>query len=150
MNVLTREIQTGGRRLAGTRLTATIPLTQAVLNELAAASSGRAGQVGVAIHADNQLVIHYGSFHATVAVPRMIDLRTSPRITVTLASTVIAWTAKTMIKAPYVAIDGRNVSIDLSAVPQLEPLRNVWRHVHAIKISTTEGRMRLAIEVVVT
>jgi hypothetical protein len=119
------------------------------LNELAALSSGRAGQVGVAIHANNQLVIHYGSFHARVEVPQTIDLRASPRITVTLASTVIAWTVKTMLKVPYIDIDGRNVSIDLSAVPQLAPLRDLWRHIHSIRISTTEGRMTLAVDLVI-
>ena len=149
MRTFEHELQTGGRRLRGTRLVATIPITQAVLDTALSTLSGAARGVRVEIHDNNRIVVHYGPLNIDANLLHAVNVGPSPTLTVTLASTVVAWTLKQTVRAPGVSINGKQVTIDLGALPALRPYRHLLHHVKSATLATRRSLITVGLEVFV-
>ena len=124
-------------QLQGTTAGGTLNIAASAVNDLLRLSRPEAG-LSVDFEPQNQALIRYGVFHARITLPRTIDLRTQSRITVTLASTVIAWGLKAMLTQPFLSVAGRDVTVDLDAVPALQPWREWLRGFTAIEVATSK------------
>src|SRR5688500_279392 len=114
MNVLLRELQSGGAALAGTAAAGAIRIAEADLND-AIAPVAAASRFKLELHGDNRVLVRFGVFHATVVLPPPSDLSQSSALTFSLGSIAIAWALKAVVKQPYVRIHGRHVIVDLAA-----------------------------------
>src|SRR5688500_4217160 len=99
-------------QLSGTHAEGTPRNGGAGINDALHAAHHGVDRTTVEVHENNRLIIRYGVLHAQVMLPPSIDPGPSPRLTVTLASSFIAWGLKAMLRQPYVHIHGRHVTID--------------------------------------
>ena len=148
MKTLQREAQTGLRRLRGTHVTGSIPLKQSDVNDLLKSSA--AGQSAhVEFRGGNRIVVHYSAFHIEAVLAESLDAGASPTVSVTLASTLVAWTLKWANRLPYVRIDGRRVTIDLAGVPAFGAYRELLMHIKAATFTTTPGNLTVNFEILI-
>jgi hypothetical protein len=90
----------------------------------------------------NRLVVRYGVLHATATLSTALEVGPSPRLTLTLASFVVAVALKAALRQPYVTISGRRVTVHLADVPALQSIRGVWPHVRRVDFSTRRGTVQ--------
>ena len=110
-----------------------------VLSAWLSAASPALAHARLEIERDNRLRIHVGVLQATATLEPAAVLGDSPTIAVVLESRVVAWTLSAFLRAPFIAIDGRIVTIDLSRVPALAPWRAVLRHVKRLSFTSAPG-----------
>jgi len=132
-------------QFAGTRIEGTISVSSAALNELLATDDSPLRGATLEVAPDNQLVVHYGLLHATATLPEAIDTGASPRVTLTLASLLVAMGLKAALRQPYVEVRGRRLTISLADVPQLRPMRELWPCVRRVDLSTDRDAIRARI-----
>ena len=129
--------------LRGTNVEGTIQLSEATVNDLLRLGSHQNRVPIIEVQANNQLTVRYGLLHARLTLPDAVDLGTSPRVTISLASVIVAWGLKAVVHQPYVHIHGRHVTIDVAAVPALDPWRTVWPHFRSVQLSTDQAVLRV-------
>jgi hypothetical protein len=150
INVLQQEAATGFRRLAGTQLRGTVPLTQALLNGVLRQIRQVPSGLQLEIQAANRIVVRYGVVQASGVLHEVVRVgQHAPQITVELASSIIAWTLKQTLKMAAVRIDGRRVTIDLGALEGMAAYRQYWPYLQSIRVRTTPGRLQVDFEVTV-
>lgn len=146
LDVLRAEVTRGLPRLSGARLTADVPIRQAVLDEVLRMVPGVPADLAVEIGADRHVQVRYGVFHANGRLaPRFTG--TAPHLTLELASQLVAWALQRLPRPPFVGVQGRVVRVDLSRVPALALLAPLWRHVDAVSLTSTAGRLDVRIDV---
>lgn len=135
---LEREARTGFPRFPGTRLSGTIPIAQDVLNEVLSQIDGIPKGVRVEIESGNRVVARIGVVRAaaTLQSPAGLDGRT---ITLELASRMVAWGITQYLRASFITIAGRVVTIDLARVPALTPWQASLTQLERITFSTQPG-----------
>lgn len=131
-------------QLSGSTVSGAIQVAESALNDLLTRAAG-ARAPSVQLWPDNRLFVRYGVFHAQVLLPRAVELRPSPRITFTLASLVAALGLKAIVRVPFIEIRGRDVTIDLAAVPALVPWRALFRHLDAVELASERGLLRVRV-----
>jgi hypothetical protein len=149
LNIVERELQNGARGLRGTNVAGVVPLTQALLNDLLKNSASAAREVTVEIHPANRIVVHYGAFHFEAVLADVMELGASPTLSLTLASTVIAWTMKRTLNMPGLQIEGKRVTFDVGAVDALRAYRELWPHIKSVKLGTEPGVLIVVFEVLI-
>jgi hypothetical protein len=149
LNIFERELQSGARGLRGMNVAGVVPLTQPLLNELLKNSGSAPRDVSLEIHAANKIVVHYGAFHVEAVLDDVMKLGTSPTISLTLASTVIAWTMKRTVNMPGLQIDGKRVTVDIGAVDALRGYRELWPHIKSVKLGTEPGVLTVVFEILI-
>jgi hypothetical protein len=147
--ILERELHNGAAALRGTNVAGVVPLTQALLNELLKNSSNTARDVTLEIHPANRVVVHYGAFHVEAVLADVMELGPSPAVSLTLASTVIAWTMKRTLDMPGVHIEGKRVTFDLGTVDALNAYRQLWPHIKSVKFGTEAGVLIVVFEILI-
>lgn len=125
--------------LEGTTAAGTIRLAESAINEWLGRTRPGASAPSIDFRPDNQALIRYGVFQARVTLPPALDVGPQPRLTVTLASTMVAWGLKAMLTQSFISVDGRRVTIDLAAVPALQPYREWFPCFTAVHLSTTDS-----------
>jgi hypothetical protein len=134
-------------QLSGSHATGTIQVTEATLNEaLRAGTHGGTAPIVRLFH-DNLIEVRYGMMHARAVLPVALDTAGAPRVTVVLASTVVAWGLRAAVRQPFVEFNGRNMTIHLASVPALASFRDVWPHVTSAQLSTAPGVLRVHLSV---
>lgn len=130
-------------QLQGTRAEATIQVTESAINEVIAIV--RRGQTvpTIRLMGNNRLEVRYGMLHAHAELPRAIDAGPAPRLTVKLASRVIAWALHAALRLSFLEFHGRFVTVHLAAVPALARYRALWPHLRSARLATAPGRVRL-------
>ena len=129
---------------AGTHIDGTFFLSEASLNELLRAGAPVDGAT-VSVGADNQLVMRYGILQAAATLPPSIETGASPRLTLTLASFVVAIALRAALRQRYLSISGRRLTIDLANLPGLEAVRPFWSHVRGVDLATDGRNVRVRV-----
>jgi hypothetical protein len=120
------------------------------LNELLNLADSRLRGATVEVGLDNQVVFRHGVVRATATLPYTVEVGSSPRITLSLASVVVALALKALLRQPYVHFQGRHLTIHLAEVPALQSWRAVWPHVRSVEVATEREGVRLRVVLTVT
>ena len=140
-----REARAGFPRFSGMRLSGSIPVTQDVLNEVLSQIEHLPKGLRVEIESGNRVVARVGVVQAaaTLQSPAALDGRT---ITLELASSIVAWTVSQYLRAPFITIAGRVITIDLARVPALLPWQASLAHLERLTFSTQPGMLTIGFE----
>ena len=125
-------------------------MSAATLNELLNIEGSRVRGATVEVRPDNQVVFRHGVVRATVTLPHAVEVGSSPRATLSLASVMVALALKALLRQPYVQVQGRHLTIHLAEVPALHALRSVWPHVRRVEVATEREVVRLRVVFTVT
>jgi len=147
VTALLREVENGCRRLRGTRVSGSIPIRQAIVDQALAQSPAAGRGVRIEILADNKLLVHYGAIHVEAVLEEVVETGASPRLSVLLSSSMIAWTLKRTISIPGVEIDGRRVTVDVASIAAVAPYRSLLPYVTAMRLSTAQGTITVQFEI---
>lgn len=129
------------RHFEGTQVSGTVQVVESAINDVLARSLPNSPSI--ALQPGNQVLVRYGMLHANVALPPTLECGPQPRLTLTLASLVVAWTIRTMSPLPFVQVRGRDVIIELAAIPALQPWREFLPHIRAARLSTERGALQI-------
>ncbi len=147
-DLLQREARSGFPRLVGTRLTGTLPLKEAVLNDAIRRSAQVPPGLTVEILDSNRLVARYGIVRATAVLEEEVRLGPgAPQITFELASAMVAWALKQALRTPAIRIEGRRVTIDVGALDGIDATHPYWSHLQRARLRTTPGHVHIDFEV---
>lgn len=149
-DVLDAELRAGLPRLRGLTAVADVPLRQPVLDEVLRLAPGLPADLRVEIGGEGQLRVRSGLFHAHVRLAPALTLSPRPRLTLELASQLVAWGLRAVPLPPFVEVTGRLVHVDLTGVPALRPLAQVWPHVEQVTLRSVPGRLDIRLTVRVT
>jgi hypothetical protein len=132
-------------QLRGSRADGTIQISESALNEVIglAARGGTVPTLQVMEH--NQLEVRYGLVHARAELPAALETGPAPRLTVTLASVMVAWALRAVVRLPFVEFHGRLVTIHLAAVPALAAYRALWPHLRSARFATAPRALRVEV-----
>lgn len=140
LNSLRAEFAAGLPSLAGTRITAEIPISQAVLDELIRDHVGGA----VVVLEDSDVIVGriFGvGLKATIAgvqAPMKLVLR------LPFVARMAIWTIRKRL--PFVSLTGDHAIIDIAQLPQLAPHAALLRHSRLHYVRTTRGRLLVGVE----
>jgi hypothetical protein len=137
-------------QLTGSHAQGTLQLAESAINELLRLSASGAHKPTLTLLPRNRLLLRVGLFHAHAELPASMQTGPSPQLTLALASIVVAWGLKAVVKQPFVHFHGRHLTIDLAAIPGLHAWREVWRHIHQVTFETVPGALRIQFAVAVT
>lgn len=143
---LARELRAGCPRLEGAQVLATIPIRQALVDELLTLVPGVPDDLSLTLGPDRQVQVRYGVFHANGRLSPAFGGE-SPRLTLELASQLVAWGLQRLPLPPFVAVQGRLIHVDLQRVPALAPLAPVWPHVQSVSFTSIAGRLDVRVAV---
>ncbi len=134
-------------QLTGTNAKGTVQITEAALNDAIRVATSGGNPPAIRLFDDNLIEVRYGMMHARAVLPVAIDTGAAPRVTVVLASTVVAWGLRAAVRQPFVEISGRNLTLHLASMPALASFREVWPHVTSAQLSTAPGVLRVHLSV---
>ena len=137
-------------QVRGSRATGTLQIQVHAINEVLATLAGRSSTAPLLeLDAQNVVTLRYGVLHARAELPRQVGDPQSGRITVLLASLVVAWALKAAVRQPFLHVHGRRLTIDLAAVPALAAWRDLWRYLQQLTFETTPNGLRVGFLVAV-
>ena len=148
--IIAAEIEAGLPRLQGLTARADIPVTQAVLDDALRLAPGLPRDLRVEIGADRHLLIRVGPVHANARLAPGLTLSPRPRLTVELASQLVAWGLRAVSLPAFVQVEGRLVHVDLARVPALRDAAPLWPHLQQVTFTSTHGRLEVQAIVQVT
>jgi hypothetical protein len=137
------------RQFTGTHLHGTLQVGESTVKELLRAAPPPLSGCDVAVAADNRLVVRYGMLQATATIEGF-EPGPSPRLRLSLASFLIALGVKAAVRASFVHVTGRQVVIDLGAVPALQPYAPLFPYVRRMDVATAPGRILVDVAISVT
>jgi hypothetical protein len=141
-----REAAAGFAAVPGLRLSGAIPIRQDVMTELLRTLPQVPRELQIAIGDGNRVTARAGVLHASAVIERSMELGDSPRIVLTLASAIVAWAVKRMLRVPAIEIEGRRMTIDLGRVPALARHAPLWRPLRQATFTTEAGCLTLMFE----
>jgi hypothetical protein len=118
-------------------------VSESAVNELLNLDGSTLRGATVAIRGGNQIVLRYGAFRVRATLPRAIDAGPSPRVTLSLASFVVAFALKAALRQPYISVTGRQLTIALADLPALQRLRGFWSELRRAELTTEPGSVRV-------
>ena len=146
-DLLKREAASGFPRLAGTRLTGTLPLTAAVLNDVIRRSPRLPPGLTVEILDANRIVARYGIVSAAAVLDDEVRVgRGAPQVTFELGSVMVAWALKQAVRLPALKFEGRRVTIDVAALDGVDATHPLWSCLLRVRLRTTAGCVHIDFE----
>ena len=136
-------------QLTGTRAQGTVQISEAALNELVGLASHGHTPPTIQLMHDNRLEVRYGLVHARAQLPSAIEPGPAPRLTLKLASVVVAWALRAVLRSPFIEFHGRLVTVHLAAVPALGPYRALWPHLTSARLATSPGVLRVGLDIAI-
>jgi hypothetical protein len=130
-------------QLSGSRAEGTLQIAESAINEALAQNVGHGRHPMLEMQPDNIVLVRYGVFHAHARLPRSADVDASPVVTLRLASLTVAWGLKVFVHQPFIHIHGRQLTIELAAMPVPPPWNDWWRHVRHLTFETVAGALRI-------
>jgi hypothetical protein len=118
-------------------------VSESAVNELLNLDGSTLRGATVAISAGNQIVLRYGAFRVRATLPPAIEAGPSPRVTLSLASFVVAFALKAALRQPYISVTGRQLTITLADLPALQRLRGFWSELRRAELTTEPGSVRV-------
>lgn len=148
---LRQEVDAGFPSLAGARVSGSIPVSQAVVNDWLRRLPQVPSGLILDFQSANRIVARYGVVQATAVLDDVVQLgQGAPRVGLELASTVLAWVIGQTLRVPGVRISGRRVTIDLGALPGQQADGRYWSYVRAARLRTTPGQIHVEFDLAVT
>lgn len=129
-------------QLRGTTLEGQLQLEERSINELLHAIAPRR-QLTLQVSDNNRILVQVGSFHANATIARQVSLSPTPRLQLRLDSLLIATALRAIAPQPLVRVRGREVEIDLAAVPGIEDALGWLSHLTRLDIVTRSSTLRL-------
>ena len=145
--LIAQQLRTGLPGLRGSHLHGAVPLSQAVVAALLRDAPSPLRDVRIDIQAGNRLVVRYGIVQATATLDASLTTGAAPRLGMELASSVVAWTLRQVLRLPYLRVEGRRVTVDLAAIPALADYRALWPHLREARVATTPGMLVVGFDV---
>ena len=147
IDLLKREAESGFARLVGTRLTGTLPLREAVLNDAIRRSPRIPPGLAVEILDSNRLVARYGIVSAAAVLDDEVRVgQGAPQISFELASVMVAWALKQAVRLPALRFEGRRVIIDVGAIDGVDSTHPLWSCLLRARLRTTPGLVHIDFE----
>lgn len=135
--------------LTGTDVRGTIRMSEDALNDLLARTMPV--PFSIEVGPDNRVVVRQGAFYATAVLDRTIEVEGgAPRVSITLASFVIALALRHLFPRRGVHVRGRRVTIDLGAFPELRVVSGAWQYLRAASVTTSAGAVDLHFHIAIT
>jgi len=147
---MTDPIQHWIEGLSGSRLEGTFRLSAAGINDLLARAAGGGTVPDVTLLPENRLVVQYGVLQVGARLEPVVRTRPAPQITLVLDSMMLAWGLRLAVQKPFLQVRGREVTLDLGAIPALASWRDVWRHVRAAELATAPGALLVRLDVAIS
>jgi hypothetical protein len=144
--LLQRELASGFDNLPGLAVSGEIPFRQELLNAILRDAPKVPRDARIDIGIGNQIVVRAGVLRATAVLDDRVELREAPLVRMRLASSLVAFGLRALGLPPFVSIDGRIVTIDLSRVPALAPHRSLLRHLKHATLVTEPGVLYVGFE----
>ena len=114
------------------------------INEVLATLAGpTATAPQLELQAQNVVTLRYGVLHARAELPRRVADPQGGRLTIVLASLIVAWALKAAVRQPFLHVHGRKVTVELAAVPALASWRDLWTHLHELRFETAPEGLRV-------
>jgi hypothetical protein len=129
--------------LTGSRAAGTVQIAEPALNEFLQAIAGGVTHPVISLLPGNTVAVRYGVLHARAALPSAMEVGASPRLTLRLASVLVALGLKAVVHQRFIHIHGRQLTIDLASVPALAAWRESWRHLRQVTFETAPGALRV-------
>jgi hypothetical protein len=139
---VTGEMPMRPAQLAGSHVKGTVQVTETAINDIVHVFAGESGPA-IELLPHNGLMLRYGMFHARAELPSHLGQDTLPRVTLVLASVLVAWGLKAFVHQPFLHVHGRHLTVDLAAMPALDAWRDLWRHLHQLTFETAPGALRV-------
>lgn len=137
-------------QLAGSHASGTLQIDTRAINDVLALLAGTPSSApSLELMPNNTVMVRYGVLHARAELPQRVRFEQSPRLSVRLASLLVAWAIKAAVRQPFVHIHGRQLTIDLAAVPALSGWRDLWKYLHQLSFETTPSALRVGFVVMV-
>ena len=134
--------------LGGSRSEGTLQVAESAINDVVALMDPTATRhPTVELLPHNMLMVRYGLFHARAGLPRRMETGESPRLTLTLASALVAFGLRAVVHAPFIEIHGREVTIHPAQVPALSAWRDLWKYLQQLTFETARGSLRIGFAV---
>lgn len=145
MTTLAEEAKAGFPRLRGAQLNATLPVREALLNQLLARFP-----VTVEIREHNQISARLWGFTVSAEIVRI-----QSELEVVLRTSLLSRAALRAVLAlkrelnAYVRVDGGLVYVRGGAIPAVEEFRYAWRHITSVRARTLPGILLLDLDLLV-
>ena len=133
--------------LTGSRVQATLQIAERAINDVLALIVGASTHPVVELLPERTVLVRYGLLHARAELPP--SLTSDARLSLHLASLLVAMALKALVRQPFVHVHGRHLTIDLAAIPALHPWRDLWRHIDQLTFETVPGALRVGLVAVV-
>lgn len=130
-------------QLTGSRADGTLQLAEPAMNDVLRVMAPGATAPVIELLPANGVMLRYGMLHARLELPASVDADVLPKVTLVLASVLVAWGLKAFVQAPYLEIRGRHLTIDLAAVPALGEWRDLWKYLRRLTFATAPGALRV-------
>jgi hypothetical protein len=141
MKIVDKEARSGFPRIRGARLSATVPISQEVMDRML-----RKLPLRVEIQEQNRIFVSYGVIRAAAQI-----VRVTPELTVVLSA---SWLSRTALRGVlawkpglqrYIAAQDGFVYILCSQIPRIARYRYWWQHLSEIQARTVPGQLVLDI-----
>jgi len=129
-------------RLRGTAVRGRLQLDERSINELLHVLSPQRN-VTLRLSANNRILVQVGSFHANATLGSRVWLSPTPRVLLRLDSLLVATGLRALAPQPLVTVRGREVEIDVAAVPGLDAARDWLSHLSSLDIVTAPAMVQL-------
>lgn len=149
MNPLLQDLLAGGHRLRGTHATCAVTLPEQAANELLSLADGVPKGARLEVRDGNRVAVQYPPVSIELQLPPQVDLRDTKVVPLTLSSLAVALMVRPFIKWPFVQIDGRDLRLDLTALPMPAEYRALLPFLKAATLSTTRGAIAMTLAVAV-
>ena len=138
-------------QLIGSHADGTLRIAEDQLNDILGLLATSSKHPRVELHHNNEVIVRYGMWHAKAELPpaMTIDGSSYPAITITLASILVAWGLKALVRVPFLHVHGRHLTIELAALPAPEGWRDLWKHLRDLTFATSPGALRVGFAVAV-
>jgi hypothetical protein len=150
IELIEEEAGSGFPRLAGARVSGTLRITQAALNDKIRHLRQVPPGVALDVRAGNEVAVRYGLLQATAVVDEAVELSGGPpRIRLVLASGLVAVGLRVVLRGPAMFVDGRRLTIDLAALDPAGKHRHYWPLLRRVRLRTTPGQVHVEFEAAV-
>lgn len=135
-------------QLKGSHAAGTLQIAATAINDVLRLLSPGASAPTLELLPHNAVMVRYGMFHARAELPAVADAEL-PRVTLTLASLLVAWGLKALVRQPFLHVHGRHLTIDLSAIPAFSGWRDLWNNLHQLTFATAPGALHVGFSIAI-
>ena len=141
-NTIHAEAEAGFPRMLGTQLRGTVPVTEALVNQLTAQ-----WPITVKIREDNRISVRAFIFQLSATI-----IQFDPDLRMWVKLDFLSWAAWKGLRSfkpklnAYVREDGNLICVEFGLIPQVARYRMFWRHLTLVRTRTAGGTLFFELE----